>query len=71
MLKIAFFALSLLVSAISFAAPTIKDYGSLPNTSMMSIRLMGKPLHFEVFRKVWICLGSYPWRKKRLSPAWI
>ena len=47
MLKIAFFALSLLVSAISFAAPTIKDYGSLPNTSMMSISPDGKTVAFR------------------------
>lgn len=47
MLKIAFSFLSLLVSAITVAAPSIKDYGSLPNTSMMSISPSGKTIAFR------------------------
>lgn len=47
MLKTVFLSLALLVSAISVAAPTIKDYGSLPNTSMMSISPSGKAIAFR------------------------
>jgi dipeptidyl aminopeptidase/acylaminoacyl peptidase len=44
MLKISFFSFALLVSTISIAAPTIKDYGSLPDTSMVSISPNGKAI---------------------------
>ena len=47
MLKIAFLSLAFLVSAASLAAPGIKDYGSLPNTSMMSISPNGKTVAFR------------------------
>lgn len=47
MLRATFLSFAFLVSAISVAAPTTKDYGSLPNTSMMSISPNGKAIAFR------------------------
>lgn len=44
MLKTVLFSFALLIPAIGVAAPTIKDYGSLPNTSMVSLSPSGKAI---------------------------